>query len=123
MTWWPGRGRTLDHPAVQRLLAAAAEPASVSAVPAGASEDGAAGPDPDHDPGAAGDGSQPMQQKAVLLFVRAGSSPYVFCGRLKLAALNNDSTNGGFRVGWELRDSHALLASQTFQGLLSHCHS
>lgn len=119
ISWWPGRGQTLEHPAVQRLMAAGtAGPAdaagtaaslhatAAASVPA-ASDAGlaaaGAGDEGSPEPAAGGSGSlasEPVSQQvagsspaplqtSVLLFCRGGSAPYVFCGRLRPAAASS----------------------------------
>lgn len=116
LTWWSGRGqgRTADHPVVQRLMAAG------TAAAAGAAAAAMPGPPL---PLPAEDGSSPpaeatQHKAAVLLFCRAGSNPYVFCGRLQLAAAGGLSaqaaaaaapSDSGVSLTWELADAAALL--------------
>ena len=89
MTWWRGRGQSLQHPVIQRLLAAGAagdsQPAAAAAGAAAGEEATGAG-----DSGQKGEQLQAQQQQtAVLLFCRAGSSPFVFCGRLRPAGVGS----------------------------------
>ena len=92
--WWPGRGQSLRHPAVQRMV----------------------GPGPEG--GGSGAGSSPAAVD-VLLFCRpAAGGDYVFCGRLRPAAVAEDP-GGQASVTWELLDSAALLARPAFQALLA----
>jgi hypothetical protein len=87
MTWWPGRGQSLQHPVSQRLLAAGAagdsQPAAAAAAEADASSASGSGQEGEQDLG------QRQEQAAVLLFCRAGSSPFVFCGRLRPAGVGS----------------------------------
>lgn len=100
LTWWTGRGSTAEHPVVQRLLAAGAAGSSA----AGEASGGSSG-------GGGGDAPQP---RSVLLFCRAGSQPYVFCGRLLAAATDTGDSAGsggnGLHVTWALADTAAMLA-------------
>ena len=98
MTWWPGRGQSLQHPVIQRLLAAGSagsdhpaaaaglaegvgEAAGVGATAQGGELEGAEQEEEEE-----GEVEQ-QEQTAVLLFCRAGSSPFVFCGRLRPAGV------------------------------------
>ena len=115
ITWWPGRGQTLEHPAVQRLLAAAAsDPGAPEAAEAPALPGGEA---------AEGNGDATPRRSAVLLFCRAGGAPYTFCGRLLPAAVSSPPADqlsirsAGCCITWQLADADALLASATFRRL------
>lgn len=95
LTWWTGRGYTAEHPVVQRLLAAGA--VDGAAVGATAGQGGGSG-------GSAGGAAQ-----SVLLFCRAGSQPYIFCGRLQAADVDAAASGSGARITWSLADAEALL--------------
>lgn len=101
MTWWPGKGQTMKHPVIQRLLRSHVY-------------DGEAGDCP-----------------TVLLFCRPwerGAGGYVFCGRLSVASLDSSENSYGeladplcsqLRVTWRLNDfSSVLCHSQEFLRLL-----
>ena len=153
-TWWPGRGQTAEHPVIQRLLAAGSSgspgtlPAAAAAagaaaedmlLPGASSSSGGGGGGGDGVPeGAAAQQQQQGQQElepgegqqAVLLFCRAGNSPYAFCGRLRLAAAaagggsggGSDSGGGGRwdaggPIVWELADAPAMLGGEAGDAL------
>lgn len=117
LTWWPGRGQTLDNPVIQRLLAAgsAAAAAGNATAPVGLpSGTGAAAA---------------TAQAAVLLFCRAGGSPYVFAGRLVLAGVEElapqaepaAADGGSTCLLWQLVDAPSLLggdAGEAFRRML-----
>lgn len=120
MSWWPGRGQTLDHPVIQRLLGPsfAAKPrdkdhqnnSSVLAEASPAVEyDGRAGAD---------DTSERIDVKdhRVLLFIRPDKNDYICCGRLSVHQVR--TVDGQLSVLWNLDEYGALRNIPYFQEIL-----
>jgi prolyl-tRNA editing enzyme YbaK/EbsC (Cys-tRNA(Pro) deacylase) len=108
MTWWPGKGQTMAHPMIQRLLPAAAAAAAVEEKEQEQEEKEEAGGAPK-----ATEGSAPT----VILFVRPQRDEYSCFGRLKASAV--EELDGQLCVSWKLVDYSGIKSSAPFQQVLT----
>ena len=116
MTWWPGKGHTLSHPLVRRLL-----PAAAAAEAAKTAEND----DDDYveielivkDPATtSNDDDDDSIAPTVLLFVRPQRDGYVCCGRLEAATVSE--MDGQLCVSWKLLDFGEIKESTYFRKVL-----
>jgi hypothetical protein len=96
MAWWGGRGQTMAHPIMQRLLRGATGAAAA-------------------DGGGSSDATEPAAPPTVLLFCRPLRGAYVNLGRLRAGAVADEG--GQVRVSWRLLDFAALQGSPHFAEL------
>ncbi|KAG7670980.1 hypothetical protein Ndes2526A_g01232 [Nannochloris sp. 'desiccata'] len=126
MTWWPGKGQTMAHPLIQRLLPVAAKDAKSkflkpstttkhveeSVVPVSNDEDNAnvEGSEKEEEEEAV------LSLPTVLLFVRPQRDDYACFGRLEASTV--EELDGQLCVSWKLVDYNEIEASAPFQQVL-----
>lgn len=115
MTWWPGKGHTLAHPVIRRLL-----PAAAAAMATGAMQSSVASIGAEVAAQSTLSSETPAEvpdAPTVLLFARPQKAEYVCCGRLEVASV--DEIDGQLCVSWRLVDYATIKESAYFQQVLN----
>jgi hypothetical protein len=111
MTWWPGKGQTMSHPLIQRLLpvaAAKAEAKSKILKPEITTEQG--------EEYVASESTAVVSLPTVLLFVRPQRDDYACFGRLEACTV--EELDGQLCVSWKLVDYNEIESSAPFLQVL-----
>lgn len=114
MSWWPGRGQTLDHPVIQRLLGK--YPFQQDA---GEIKEFNSRFKKSEERENIGDETSEMlnnRQYSILLFIRPSKRDYVFCGNLSVNQIRD--IDGQLSIIWKLEEYSNLRNSFHFQEIL-----
>lgn len=123
MTWWPGKGQTMAHPLIQRLLPVAAKDTNSKFLkPETPSEQVKESVDLAIEKEDAVQGTEEEEREAVLtlptvlLFVRPQRNDYACFGRLEACTV--EELDGQLCVSWKLIDYNEIESSAPFQQVL-----